>query len=149
MSKKIDITKVKTTRDGSKVLELFRVQHLRNYQLVGVVESYTGARTLESWTESGKYIFDSPRKHCMDLVEWSPYDGWEIDDKIWVRHEGAEAKWTPRHFAGVDSLGNPLTWEYGRSSFSGPGIGKVTWKEARLASEFTPGPENQEWIGCN
>ena len=35
--KKIDITKVKSTRDGSEVLELHRLEHLPGYAWAGVL----------------------------------------------------------------------------------------------------------------
>ena len=146
--KKIDITKVKSTRDGSEVLELHRLEHLPGYAWAGVVRSGHQV-SLETWTEEGKYysdILESP----YDLVETNPYDDWKVDDKVWVKAKGG--LWTPRHFSRVDSEGVPHVFVDGKTSFTSnksdyvytdtPIDSAHYYEEIRLASEFTPGQDD-------
>jgi hypothetical protein len=142
--KKIDIGKVKTTRDGSEVLELHRLERLPGYAWAGVIRLKHGSVSLESWTEEGKYDRHDDSDSPYDLVETGPYDGWQVDDKVWVK-TGA-GRWIPRYFSRVDEDGIPRVFHDGMSSFT---AGKYPaevpidsvdgyFVEIRLASEFTP-----------
>lgn len=79
--------------------------------------------------------------------EYSRYEDWEIDEPVWVR-DSRDADWTPRYFAGISRTGQPLTWQFGCTSWSSQTNTKtntktptIPWAEARLASEFTPEQE--------
>lgn len=149
--KKIDISRVKTTRDGSEVLELHRLEHLPGYAWAGVVKRKgTTSISLESWTEEGKYFSFSNEKSDLDLVETNPYADWKVDDKVWVRAKGGT--WMPRHFSRVDSEGVPHVFVDGKTSFTSdqsdyayndtPIDSAHYYEEIRLASEFTPGQDD-------
>jgi hypothetical protein len=145
--KKIDISKVKSTLDGSEVLELHRLEHVPGYAWVGVIRSKESeSMQVETWTEEGKF-FRYGQESDLDLVETSPYEGWKVDDKVWVKTQGG--RWIPKHFSRVDSEGNPCFFPEGTTSFSSPyHYGEMIdvpvgderfYTEIRLASEFTPG----------
>lgn len=59
----------------------------------------------EKWLES-EYI--EPE------VDWSKVP---IDTKVLVA-DSVDGPWIPRYFAGLDKKGAPLTWQFGRTSFT-------------------------------
>ena len=63
----------------------------------------SGAR--KKWLES-EYI--EPE------VDWSKVP---IDTKVLVA-DSIDGPWIPRYFAGLDKKGTPLTWQFGRTSFT-------------------------------
>lgn len=142
--KKIDISKVKKTRDGSAVLELHRLEHFPPCTWAGVVE-VNGEAFLETWTEEGKYFVNKVDSD-LDLIESSPYDDWKEDDKVWVKDK--RGHWIARHFSRVDEDGIPLVFRNGSTSFTIvncqvdreiPVKPDGVFVDIRLASEFAPG----------
>ena len=62
------------------------------------------------------------------------YNHIQVDDKVLVKNEGEGSKWHKRHFAGVnEATGEPLTWMYGKTSWSG--TRKVVWTNCKLPEE--------------
>lgn len=57
------------------------------------------------------------KKPERDLIEISPYDHINIDDKVLVWRKSSTSK-VRGHFAGVSDEGLPLVWLYGRTSWS-------------------------------
>lgn len=47
-------------------------------------------------------------------VDWSKVP---IDTKVLVA-DSVDGPWIPRYFAGLDKKGTPLTWQFGRTSFT-------------------------------
>ena len=127
----VDINKKYRTRSGLDVQILCtdRVS-MDGLPVVGMVLTPEGR--IWFWEADGS----SPTLRTNDLIEVSPYEGWKIDDPVWVR-DGA-GLWVRRHFAGVNKRGLPMAWINGCTSWST--TSKVDWDEARLASEFTPEP---------
>lgn len=69
-----------------------------------------------------------------EYKEPSPYEGWEIDDKIEVSSDGLA--WNKRHFAGISEKGKPLAWVAGRTSWSSEcDDDKAEWGYARKVEE--------------
>jgi hypothetical protein len=107
------------------------------YPIVGIVDG-----SPYSWTTDGRFSANQRGENPLDLVEIPPYADWPIDAPIWVR-DGNELRWRARHFAGTSKDGRPMAWGNGCTSFSADGeFNPITWKYAKLASEFTP--ENNE-----
>lgn len=66
--------------------------------------------------------------------EPSPYEDWQIDDKIEGSNDGEN--WTRGHFAGISKNGKPTTWCDGWTSWTTEDDNdKVYWKHARKVEE--------------
>lgn len=133
----IQMCKQYRTRDGRKVriLCVDRKAAINQEPVIGLID-HGKYEELTTWNEHGEY---SPTVRQLGLVEISTYEDWPIDAPVWVR-DNDESSWEPRHFAGV-SDGLPAAWMSGATSFSA--FGKVKWKQARLAAEFTPTAEGR------
>lgn len=131
----IDMSKTYKTRGGFPVRILCTdYRNSRGDTVIGIVRNPDGSQLLFTWRSNGSYLAGESDSN-FDLVEASSYADWPIDAPIWVRDF---CDWYPRHFAGVDDGGNPLSWMNGQTSFTNRDRETIAWKEARLASEFTP-----------
>ena len=111
---KIDINKKYRTRDGRSVRILCIDRRSRGGDMVvGLIEKQNH-ESLMTWNTSGQY---SPSCSGIDLVEVSPYEDFEIDDKVLVSNTN-NVSWIKRHFAGVDDYGRPLVFKYGMTSWT-------------------------------
>lgn len=108
----IDMNKKYKTRDGRSVRILCTDGTKPEYPIIGCFE--TGEPSM--WTRSGFY-HNSFTKSSNDLVEYSPFEGYKIDDKIMVRDHEREP-WVRRYFAGVSVRGNVLAFCDGATSWS-------------------------------
>lgn len=76
------------------------------------------------------YPIDGRSSHTIwSLVEVKPYEDFKIDDPVMVKatHENF---WRKRHFAGVDSLGRPLAYKHGETSWTST-LEPMPWTECR------------------
>lgn len=86
-------------------------------------------------SESGAISYHTPdgvvwdQEHGFDLIEVSPWDDFEVDEPVMVRHGGGFC-WTHRHFAGVCEGGRAATWADGLTSWTASNI-ITTWDECR------------------
>ena len=71
-----------------------------------------------------------------EYKEPSPFDDWEIDDKIEVKNTPDE-RWHKRYFAGVNEAGECLAWHRGKTSWvcNNEEVCKVVWDFARKVEE--------------
>lgn len=104
----IEMGKKYRTRDGRDV-RILCVDAPGGYPVRGYLLS-TGESGL--WTSGGSWL-PTGEPHSGDLIEISPYSDIAIDTPGWARSGG---KWWPRHFAGVFSSGEPMTWDNGATS---------------------------------
>jgi hypothetical protein len=95
---------------------------------------------LRSWYLDGS--FKGPdHPHHYDLMEVSPFEGWAIDEPVWVRRE-SHSKWSAAHFAGVSEFGAPTVFQGGRTSHTAAVVSDKPVAAIRRASEFSPDPWN-------
>ena len=135
---KVSMNKTYRTRDGRNV-RILCTDAKSERPVIGLVrDSLNNDKYVETWDEVGAYLCGELESR-LDLVEVSPYEDWPIDAPVWVIVDSdGRSIWYPRHFAGVNKRGKPMTSTDGRTSFSSKFGKKTTWAEARLASEFTP-----------
>ena len=103
----IEMGKKYRTRDGRDV-RLLCVDGPSFYPVVGFLET-----SLMSWSSDGRFSREQTHEHDRDLIEVSTYSDIAIDTPGWARTVKA---WYPRHFAGVDASGDPMTWDNGATS---------------------------------
>lgn len=104
------------TRSGLEV-EVLKVDLNSSKPVVAAVTHKTGLEyTLYLYTNGSYFYSDS----CdYDLIEVSPYDEFQIDDKVGVSNDGTN--WHKRHFAGVSSDGRAMVFDKGMTSWSSEG----------------------------
>lgn len=91
-----------------------------------------------------KFIRNSDSNCDRSRLDWldeeykepSPFDDWEIDDKIEVKNTPDE-RWHKRYFAGVNEAGECLAWHRGKTSWvcNNEEVCKVVWDFARKVEE--------------
>jgi hypothetical protein len=104
------------TRDGLDV-EVLKTDLKCTLPVVVVITLESGEEVLRCFRNNGSYgvAFSS----ACDLIEVSPYDEFQIDDKVGVSNDGMN--WHKRHFAGVSSDGRAMVFDKGMTSWSSSG----------------------------
>ena len=115
---KISKDKKYKTRNGKE----FKLYEIYKYEIHGAYFEDT-VWDCQSWSIDGSFV--DGQKTCLDLIEISPYADFKIDDKVLVWDEGYSNQKQKGHFAGIDENGNPMTWDYGRTSFTENN--KIAW----------------------
>lgn len=87
------------------------------------------------------------RKEWLESEYIEPEIDWTkvpIDTKVLVA-DFVDGPWIPRYFAGLDKKGTPLTWQFGRTSFTSknkrPEEKATVWKYIKL---YDKADENNE-----
>lgn len=111
---KIEMDKKYRTGDGRPVRILCMDLKNRNYPVVVAVKEGAQEHVI-SYTPEGHCYADQVDAD-EDLVEISPFEGMEIDDKIWVRASSGGG-WVPRHYAGNNGRSIDA-WNDGKTSHS-------------------------------
>jgi len=111
----ISMDKQYKTRRGRDVLLLTTNGKRASSAVVAILEHGKDNEAVVTYYANGKLL--STNTHDLDLIEVSPFEAFEIDDKVWVWDEDMTIA-SPRHFAGVRTDGYPLTWADGKTSFS-------------------------------
>lgn len=126
---KIEIGKKYTTRDGreARILCVDRVNGNPVVALIGKDNS------VYTYTSTGQWQETPHSKYDVDLIEVSPYDDFNIDDKVMVQLFTNSQHWHKRYFAGVDSSGQPTAWDSGGTSWSSKG--RTAWSRCRRPEE--------------
>jgi len=112
----IDITKKYRTRDGRPVRVLC-VDLKGEQPVVALIMCADGDESVLVFDADGKYLHKSREPANLDLIEISPYEDFKIDEPVMVR-DTTDDHWQPRHFAGADERGRPLTWSDRGTSWS-------------------------------
>ncbi len=114
----ISLDKTYKTRSGSKVIIHAIYPYNERQQVQGAI-NYTNCTQMNSWSLEGRFHEGTTDSSSLDLVEVSPYEDWEIDDKVIVSFahevEGYEYNY---YFAGLDGLGRPCVFSDGCTSWS-------------------------------
>lgn len=105
------------TRSGLDV-EVLKVDLKAKQPVVAYVTTKDGSQSAGHFCKNGSYIEESTI-YDLDLIEVSPYDEFQIDDKVGVSNDGLN--WHKRHFAGVSSDGRAMVFDHGRTSWSSDG----------------------------
>jgi hypothetical protein len=78
---------------------------------------------LASYSADGRYMAGDFFERGADLIEVSPYEDLEIDDKVFAYIWGEENEQpVPRHFAGVNTAKEPLVFADGKTSHTTNGF---------------------------
>jgi len=88
---------------------------------------------VHSYDINGNFINFRPDHH-LDLIEVSPYDHIQIDDRVLVWDSYAPNK-RKGYFAGVHKDGKPQTWLGGRTSWTVTEGRKYLWDHCELVGE--------------
>jgi hypothetical protein len=118
----ISVNKKYRTRDGREV-RIYATDGSLDSQIHGAILYQEGWSSV-TWNKSGSfYSYDRDS----DLIEVTPYDDLQIDDKVlvWNDRKGTLAKFK-RYFAGVSRNGKPLAFSDGATSWSTEDTGKRT-----------------------
>lgn len=110
------------TRSGLEV-EVLKVDLKAEQPVVAYVTIKDWCQSVYQFCENGSYFKEST-VHAYDLIEVSPYDEFQIDDKVVVSNDGTN--WRKRHFAGVSSDGRAMTFDNGVTSWISDGS-KSLW----------------------
>jgi len=84
------------------------------YAVIGAYFDGSGYLSV-NWKIDGRFSTGQDET-CLDLVEFSPWADFKIDQKVLVWDKGDEKE--KRHFAGVHVNGWPTTWARGRTSWT-------------------------------
>lgn len=112
----IDINKKYRTKDGCEV-ELWKISEDERDDKHPVLGRIIEERFIfwHAWNQHGKSNINANR----DLVEVSPYDNFNIDDKVVVWDNDNKLAKYHRHFAGLSKSGKPQVFSVGNTSWSG------------------------------
>lgn len=121
---KVSVGKKYRTEGGEPMRVLCIDSGDPNYPVI-CVDSTGSAK---EYTADGRYYAER-EDEFKDLVEISPYETWNIDDKIFV--SDTDQCWHPRHFAGISAEGKPLAWLDGKTSHTETKF--MAWAVAKLA----------------
>lgn len=109
----IDLTK-KYTANGNRAEFVLQLMTNSSYLNVFKISYSNGTESIEYYNNSGNNCYGH------SLVEYTPYSGWEIDDKVLAKFTH-DTKWEKRHFAGLTSDGEAKVWVDGKTSYTGVG----------------------------
>jgi hypothetical protein len=82
-------------------------------------------------TIDGLFFLDDESEN--DLIESTPFDHINIDDKVLVWNNGVDNTKFNRHFAVVSDDGKPMCWRDGRTSFTTKST--IVWDNCELFIE--------------
>ncbi len=130
MTEEINLTDEYKTRSGHPVT-VYATNLRGKYPVLAVVHNTTGDKDLEiRCTKEGLFYCEKITEY--DLIKVSPYAHIKIDDKVLVG--GAPEFKNKRHFAGISDKGFPMTWEFGKTSWTGS-YDTETWSYCELYTE--------------
>lgn len=109
----IDINKKYRTRSGNEV-RIYSTDGIGDYPIHFAHKMQDGWQ-LECATINGKF-YHNLVDDDLDLIEITPYEDINIDDKVWVWNDGGFKY--KRHFAGICEDGRPMAWDSGSTSWS-------------------------------
>lgn len=113
----ISLDKTYKTRSGSEVVIHAIYPNNKDSQVQGGIV-YNDYVQMQSWTIEGGFFEDGTnRTSGLDLVEVSPYEDWNIDDKVIVYYEDSGEEYN-YYFAGLNGLGQPCVFGGGATSWS-------------------------------
>lgn len=91
--------------------------------------SRTQSSAIRMHYPDGRFILGE--EHAYDLIEVGPYDDFKVDDPCMFSMDGE--CWHRRHFAGVGSLGLPMSFTCGKTSWTTDT--KDSWNHCRRPTE--------------
>ncbi len=112
----ISMHKKYRTRDG-RYVRVLCVDREGTQPVVALVKYTDGTECLAAFDADGKYLHNRGVPSDFDLIEVGPYEDFKIDEPVMVR-DTTDDHWQPRHFAGADERGRPLTWSDRGTSWS-------------------------------
>ena len=122
----IDINKKYRTTSGHRVrIICVDRKSYQNNSIIGLVETdeNTDHESIVTWYKNGKHNTNAQ----YDLVEVSPFDDFNIDDKVLVK-DCYDYEWKKRYFAGIDEdTGEPLAFADGLTSWITDQV--IAWEE--------------------
>jgi len=110
----VDITKKYRTKENKEV-RIYATDGTGEYCIHGAILEDTGGWRYALWTHNGEFI-SKTTKSLDDIIEISPYDDWQVDDKILVW--GSNEKRIQGHFRGISHEGKPQVWAEGKTSWT-------------------------------
>lgn len=127
----LNINKKYRTREGkpARILCTDLKSEYSQYPVVVAVTNSDGEEIIVQYSLNGNFN-DSGSKSNQDLIECTPWDDIKVDDPVLVRFFGTD--WQKRHFAGINSEGNPTTWKEGKTSWTTKNRNSVcAWDECK------------------
>jgi hypothetical protein len=103
-----------------------------SYPVAALVTDEEGNQVVSRYTSSGKYLDDHIPSNN-DLIEISPYDDFEVDDKVLVSNTGHT--WYKRYFSHVNEEGVPCTFNGGGTSWSQKSDNTNGWEFCKKAED--------------
>ena len=120
---KIDMNKTYKTRSGSPV-RILCIDADGDFPVIALIDG----KQIEAYYSAGAYALNF-ENHFKDLIEVTPYDDFEIDDKVMVSMDGV--KWFKRYFAGVSTYSEEVKcFNHGATSWSEDG-NTSNWEHCR------------------
>ena len=110
----IDMTKKYRTKENKEV-RIYATDGAGEHCIHGAISEDTGGWRYALWTRNGEFISKTTGS-LDDIIEISPYDGWQVDDPIRVWNNAADKM--RAHFKGISPQGLPQVWADGKTSWT-------------------------------
>lgn len=128
----VSMDKKYMTKSGLPVRILCIDGKIAVYSVVALVSDAMTMERVVIYTQQGHHCEGVESE--WDLVEVSPYDNFQMDDKVLVRGNDSDI-WFPRHFSHVDEYGYPWAFQNGATSWSNEGIPPIRWNQCKKDEE--------------